>query len=123
MLSNLWKEGALINTVTNHARGTIVVTIDLDQREKLFEQLEVFAATHAFHIDINTTTPAGDVYDISISGENVDLLGDNFLYPNRYEFVIYDNDPADPVTEEFINNLLNDLKKFLGEVPNVRIFE
>jgi hypothetical protein len=51
------------------------------------------------------------------------LLGDNFLYPNRYEFVIYDNDPADPVTEEFINNLLNDLKKFLGEVPNVRIFE
>ena len=123
ILSNMWKAGTFISVNSQDARESIVVIIDRNQREMFFEQLERFAIGHNFKIHIGATTPTEQNYNIYLSRKDIDLFGSNALYPSRYEIAIYDNDPADPATEEFINNLLNDLKKFLGEIPNIRIFE
>jgi len=57
-LLKTWKAGF----VTLHPKKTMVVIIDLGQREKFFEQLTKFADSHDFKIHIGPTTPAGDTF-------------------------------------------------------------
>ncbi|HEX9330258.1 MAG TPA: hypothetical protein VF896_00140, partial [Anaerolineales bacterium] len=57
--------------VTSYPKKTLVVSIDLGQREKFFEQLTRFADVHDFKIHIDPTTPAGDTFSIYMSRKDV----------------------------------------------------
>jgi hypothetical protein len=109
---------------TSHPKKTLVFTIDLSQRDKLFEQLTRFAEAHDFRIHIGTTTPAGDTFSITMSRKDVMVWGDNVLSPlEEYDFAFYDEDPTNPASQETIESLHNSLKKFINEIPNVTITE
>jgi hypothetical protein len=69
ILSNMWKAGTFISVNSQLARESIVVLIDLDQREIFFEQLEEFAIAHDFEIHTGATTPTEQTYNIYISGK------------------------------------------------------
>jgi len=104
-------------------KKTLGVVIDLDQREKFFEQLKRFANAHDFDIHIGPTTPAGDTFNIYMSRKDVILIANNPFHPRGYDIAFYDKDPAIPVSEEVIDSLMSDLKRFISEVPNVTINE
>ena len=109
---------------TSYPKTTLVVTIDLGQREKFFEQLTRFADAHDFRIHIGATTPAGDTFSITMSRKDVMVWGDNVSSPREeYDFAFYDEDPTKPASEETIDSLYNSLKRFINEIPNVIITE
>lgn len=118
-LRAIWKEKA----VSHHSRKTLGIVIDLEQREKLFEQLKSFAEAYDFDIHIGSTTPEGDAFNIHMSRRDVFLIANNVMDPRGYDFDFYDKYPHNPVSEEIIDSLMNDLKKYINEVPNVRIFD
>jgi hypothetical protein len=123
ILSGVLKEGAFINNVPRYPKKTLGVVIDIDQRDKFFEQLERFADIHRFDIHIRSTTPAGDTFSIYMSRKDVVVWGDNVLNPRGFDISFYDKDPSNPASEEVINDLLEDLQRYISEVPNIRIFE
>ncbi len=108
---------------TLHPKKTLVVTIDLSEREKFFEQLTRFADAYDFKMHIGPTTPAGDTFSIHMSRKDVLVWGDNVFSPRVYDISFYDKDPTNPASEETIGNLVNDLKSFVGETPNVIVTE
>jgi len=108
---------------TSHAKKTLVVSIDLSQRERFFEQLTSFAAAHDFKVHIGPTTPSGDTFSIYVSRKDVLVWGDNVFSPRVYDISFYDKDPANPVSEEIIDDLFNDLKRYVSEVPNTIMTE
>src|SRR5262245_39124568 len=57
--------------VNVHPKKTLVVSIDLGQREKLFEQLTKFADAHAFNIHIGPTTQSGSTFNVYMSRKDV----------------------------------------------------
>ena len=118
-LRERWKEKA----VSQHPRKTLGFVIDLDQREKLFEQLKTFADAHDFDIHIGPTTSAGDTFSIYMSRKDVIVWGNNVLHPLGYDFAFYDKDLDNPVREDVIDGLMSELKRFISEVPNVRVFD
>ena len=110
--------------VNLHPKKTLVVSIDLGQREKLFEQFTRFADAHAFKIHIGATTPAGDTFNINMSRKDVEVIANNSVVDTRkFDIAFYDKDPANPVSEEMIDDLLNDLKRYIGDIPNAIMTE
>lgn len=118
-LYEVWKD----SYIGQHPKKTLGVVVDIDQREKLFEQLKRFAVENDFDIQIGQTTPSGDTFSIYMSRKDVVVWGENVLNPLAYDIAFYDKDPANPVAEDVIDGLLIDLKIFMSEVPNIRIFE
>lgn len=109
---------------TLYPQKTLVVSIDLGQREKLFEKLTEFADAHDFKIHIGPTTPTGDTFSIYMSRKDVVIWGDNVSSPRgEYNFSFYDEDPTNPAPEETIDNLYNGLKRYISEIPNVVLTE
>ena len=104
-------------------KKTLVVTIDLGQREKLFEQLTKFADTHDFKIHIGPTTPAGDTFNIYMSRKDVEVDADNVIDTRKFDIDFYDKDPTNPVSEEIIDSLFNDLKRYISDIPNAIMTE
>ena len=108
---------------TLHSKKTFVVTIDLGQREKFFEQLTRFADAHAFDIYIGPTTPSGDTFNINMSRKDVMVIANNVFDTREYDIDFYDKDPTNPVSEEMIDDLFNDLKRYISEIPNAIMTE
>jgi len=118
-LLKTWKAGF----GTSYPQRTLDVSIDLSQREKFFEQLTRFADAHDFKIHIGPTTPAGDTFNINMSRKDVMVIANNVFDTKTFDVHFYDKDPTNPVSEEIIDNLFNDLKRFINEIPNVLITE
>ena len=118
-LVNTWK--ARFGTL--HSKKTLVATIDLGQREKFFEQLTRFADAHDFKIHIGTTTPSGDTFNINMSRKDVMVIANNVFDTKVFDIHFYDKDPTKAVSEEIIDNLFNDLKRYISEIPNAIMTE
>lgn len=103
---------------TLYPKKTLVVSIDLGQREKLFEQLTKFADAHAFKIHIGPTTLSGDTFNINMSRKDVEVIANNVIDTRKFDIAFYDKDPTNPVSEEVLDNVLNDLKRYVSEIPN-----
>lgn len=58
-----------------------------------------------------------------MSRKDVIIWGDNVLNPRGYDFAFYDKDPDNPVYAEVIDSLMSELKRFISEVPNIRILD
>ena len=82
-----------------------------------------FAQDHDFDIHIGPTTPANETFSIYMSRKDLMVWGDNVLNPRGYDFAVYDQSPNNPVPETVIDDVMNDLKTYVKEVPNVRIFD
>ena len=110
--------------VNLHPKKTLVVSIDLGQREKLFEQLTKFADAHDFRNHIGPTTPAGDTFNINMSRKDVEVIANNSVADTRkFDIAFYDKNSTNPVSEEIIDNLFNDLKGYISEIPNAIMTE
>jgi hypothetical protein len=100
------------------------ITIDVDRREELFVQLREFAEKHSFRILIREVEviPEGifiEMYrdDIEISAADVPNA------PTMINLGFYEANPANPTSEETVDELFSDLKSFLSEIPNISVTE
>ena len=108
---------------TLHPKKTLEVSIDLGQREKFFEQLTRFADAHDFRIHIGSTTPVGDTFNINMSRKDVMVIANNVIDTKKFDIAFYDKYPTNPASEEMIDNSFNDLKGYIGEIPNAIMTE
>jgi hypothetical protein len=119
-LSKTWRA----RFVNLHPKKTLVVRIDLSQQEKFFEQLTRFADADTFDIHIGPTTPSDDTFNINMSRKDVELIANNSAVDIRnFDIAFYDKDPTNPVSEKIIDDLLNDLKRYISEIPNAIVTE
>ena len=102
-------------------RRAVVITIDTSQQEKLFAQLRKFADKQGFTILIDTRPPGVEGFYIDMYRDDVEINGTNPFAPEKYELGIYDRDRQRPVSETVLDTLVNDLKSFVGEIPDASI--
>ena len=85
--------------------------------------LKRFADFHDFGLRTGQTTPEGDTFNIEMTCKNVSISGHNVLNSTRFEISLNAKYLADPVAEEVIDSLMNEPKRFISEVSNLRIFD
>jgi hypothetical protein len=108
---------------TLHAKKTLVVSIDLNQQERFFQQVTSFADANAFDIRISATTPSHDTFSVYMSRKDILVWGANVFSPSVYDISFYDRDLVNPLPDEIIENLYEDLKRYINEIPNSIITE
>lgn len=105
---------------------TLSIQIDENQHEELFAQLRKFSEKHLleFHLSFYTFKEADDQFSIEMRGKMLHISA-FFMLINATEldFAFYEEDPANPPSQETVNELYSDLKVFISEIPNVTITE
>jgi hypothetical protein len=104
------------------------ITIDKSQREILFAQMQNFADKHAIKIVIRDVEvevgPSGKGFFIEMHRSDIQILAvGEPSAPIVVSINFYDEDSAHPASKEIVDNLFNDLKRFISEIPNVAITE
>lgn len=100
------------------------VTIDAGQREELFAQFQKFAEENDFKIEITDYGNRGEHFQVWMVRDNIQIISqdasDDLRVFSVYFYGLY---PGSPVDEEAIDELVTELKSFIGEIPNVTITE
>lgn len=100
------------------------ITIDESQREDLFAQFQKFAEKHGFEIQITDYGNRGEYFQVWMTHDNIQIISENAPGDARlFDVGFYGLYPGYPVDEEVVDELLNDLKSFISEIPNVTITE
>ena len=99
------------------------VTIDESQREEFFDQLRKFADQHGFEISIRDSGLSNELFVVDMRRDDIEIISRNPFDPRIFRISFYDKYPGHPVNEETADELLNDLKSFIGEIPNITITE
>ena len=100
------------------------ITIDVNRREELFTQLRGFAEKHGFEILIREVKVHPDGIYIEMYRNGLEILaGDIPKSPTKISLGFYNRYPALPASQETVDDLYNDLKSFISEIPNVTISE
>jgi hypothetical protein len=101
------------------------ITLDESQRELLFAQLRQFAKKHGFEIQIDEVrTPSGKHFNVWMSRDDILIISsDRPKAQPSISVSFYNQDPAHPASTEMIEGLLDDIKIWIQEIPNVEITE
>lgn len=100
---------------------SLTITIDSNQRDMLFEQFTKFSEKHDFEILIRDSGLSDNLYQVYMSRDNIKIIAVNPFDTLTFRVRIYKKYSAFPVSEEIVDDLFNDLKHFLNEIPNVII--
>lgn len=100
------------------------ITIDKSQREELFDQFRKFAEKHAFEFHISDYGTGGEDYLIEMSRTDI-IINASIIHhdPKIVSIGFFAKYPGYPVNEETVDDLVNDLKNFISEIPNITITE
>jgi len=104
---------------------TLRITIDKTPQEELFAQLQKFADKHAFEMKIgHFFGTGGESFLVEMSRGDVYILARN-VAPDLSVVNIrfYYKDRAHLAPKQVVDDLYNDLKSFISEIPNVTITE
>ena len=112
-----------VEGTTLHAKKTLAIHIEQDQREKFFKQLIIFADVNNLDIEIYPITPAGDTFNIDMSDKAIIIIANNVFDTNIFEISIYNKNPTNPLPEEIIEGMFNKLIDTLSEISSVTIVE
>ena len=102
---------------------SFAVTIYPSQNQQLIEQSRQFAYKHSFRLDVaDFDRPASDLRILMIR-KDVEVVTRGSSNPGAYEIGFYNYDCIHPTVVSDIDELVNDFKSFIGEIPNVTITE
>jgi len=102
---------------------TLSIQIDEDQHEELFAQMRKYSEKHGleFHLSFYNNKES---FFIEMYGENITILA---LFQStsvsHLNFRFFEKDPTNSPSQETVDELYNDLKAFISEIPNVTITE
>jgi hypothetical protein len=98
-------------------RRKVDITIDTSQRQVLFDQLKKFAEKHDFIIQIDVQPSGPDDFLVYMTREDIIISGANIFAPGEYRLGVYDADRQQPVPDSVLDDLVNDLKSLVSEIP------
>jgi hypothetical protein len=99
------------------------ITMDLDQREEFFTQLHNFADKRSLQLETTYYDADKKAFLVHLKGDGFHITGGANLYsPKEIGFGVY-NEASPSISQETLDEIFNDLKSFLREIPNVIIRE
>jgi hypothetical protein len=106
-------------------RKSLRITMDESQREELFAQMRKLADEHSLEVRVSLSSDKS-VFHVEIHGEGFHITSDPVVGSPREIlinfFIDYKKVPT-PTSLEAVDELFNELKSLLGEIPNVTITE
>ena len=99
----------------------VVITLAQDQHDQLFEQLRKFADKHDFEILISQTDPSGENFLVEMWRVDVEIDATDSGDPGLFLLDFYNANEEHPARTEVIDELILDLKGFIGEIPNTTL--
>jgi hypothetical protein len=102
---------------------TITLTLDKSQRETFFSQLQKFAENHGFETRLTDFNTKGESFQFWMSRKDVFITASDVPPDPTLVYVFFYKYSGATIDEEIIDELLNELKSFINEVPNVMIME
>ncbi len=102
---------------------TLAVTIDPSQDQQLVEQSRRFAYKHSFRFDVGNANQPASEFRILMIRRDVEILTKTSSNPGGYEIKFYNYDCIHPTVASDIEELVNDFKSFISEIPSVTITE
>ncbi len=99
----------------------MLVAIDKDERDQLIEQLRSFATKNGFAFKLSVSTPTGEDFNVWMSRKDLEIIATNPNDPETFKIGFYNNDCVHPKGSADIDDLINDLKNSIHEIPNVTI--
>ena len=106
-----------INDNRQESRKSVVITIDLNRRQEFFDQLHKFAEANGFSILIDTSSSSDEEFQIYMKREEIIISGSNPFEPGEYHFGFSDVTTHPPVSDSVLDDLVNQLELYVGEVP------
>ncbi len=102
------------------------IDVDIEQREKLFDQLQKFSEKHhlGFHLSLYSRETANDTFLAEMRRQNFLIsAASKPINQTEIDFYFTVDDPTNPPSQETIDELYNDLKAFVIWIPSVKIAE
>ena len=100
------------------------IQIDGNQREELFVQLRKFSEKHNFSFDLSFYK-GKEIFFIEMHGKGLEIspLSESINTTELLDIPFFEDDPTNPPSQETVDEVYNDLKSFISEIPNVTIVE
>jgi hypothetical protein len=113
------------NAIMTEQQKSLRITLDESQREELFAQMRKLADEHSLEFRLSLSSDKS-VFHVEIHGEGFHITSDPVVGSPREIlitfFIDYKKVPT-PTSLEAVDELFNELKSLLGEIPNVTITE
>jgi len=102
---------------------TLSIRVEKDQREELFLRLREFSKKHELEFYLNFYR-GGEIFSVEMYGEGLEILAlSKPITTTDLDLNFYEEDPTNPPPQETVDELYNDLKAFISEIPGVVIVE
>ena len=103
----------------------LIITMDVNQREELFTQMRKFADKHSLKFTLTLYGAANTLppFLVAIYGDGFQISASDVPKSPREIDIGFYNLASTPTPQGTVDALFNDLKIFLGEIPNVTITE
>jgi hypothetical protein len=102
---------------------TLSIQIDEDQREELFALMRKFSEKHHLEFYLSFYDNKSTFY-MAIEGEVLVIRALSMpITTTELDFDFFEKDPTNPPSQETVDEVYNDLKAFISEIPNVTITE
>lgn len=103
------------NDNRQEARRGVTITIDPSRRQEFFDQLHKFAEANGFSILIDTLSSSDEDFQIYMRRKDVIISGASLS--NEYQLGFSDVTTQPPVPETVYDYLVNELERYVSEVP------
>jgi len=109
---------------------SLIITLDENRDQEVLDQLQKFADKHSLEFKLSFSSDKS-VFHLEIYGDGFHVIIGNRLQAKGIEGIfmtfytdINNETPSPtPIPQETLDELFNDLKSLLGEIPNVTIIE
>ncbi|HET9914443.1 MAG TPA: hypothetical protein VFQ13_21285 [Anaerolineales bacterium] len=99
------------------------VTSDPSQSKQLIEQFRKFGFNNSFRLDIVNLDQDGNDFRIRMLRKDVEIITRKPLTPSEFRIEFYNRDCIHPTVAADLDDLVADLKNYIGEIPNVTVTE
>jgi hypothetical protein len=110
-----------INDNSQESRKSVVITIDLNQRQEFFDQLNKFAEANGFTILIDTLSSSNEEFQIDMTREDIIIAGATGEL-DKYYIGFYDVLNQPPAPDSVFDDLVSQLERYVTEVPGTTFF-
>jgi regulator of replication initiation timing len=98
------------------------ITMDANQREEYFSQMRKFADKHSLRFELSSYSSDNKRFIIAMYGDGFHITSSNISNSPRIAIAFF-NDATTPTPQGTVDELMDDLKNFINEIPNTMITE
>ena len=103
------------------SKKVMVITFDDAQQDKFFTQIRAFADKWNYAIRIASAGPNIGVYSIEMWREDIKIIAINNYGAGRFSMAFYETYPDHPVPDQYFEEEVSDLEKFISEIPGATL--